>query len=74
MPGNLLRAVGVCVRVALLLGGAALMTGCGFEIAGPGETISIAPLAGEDLSGSCKFDMNLPDQPLLKPGQPPPPR
>ena len=48
-----------------------LVAGCGTIIAGPGETIRVAPLATEDLADSCQFDMNLPDSPLQKAGQSP---
>ena len=41
-----------------------LTTGCGTIIAGPGETITIAPQASDDLSSSCVFDINMPDDPL----------
>lgn len=68
-----MRNVGIAVRVCALLSALAVLTGCGFKIAGPGETISIAPLASEDLAGSCKFDMNLPDEPYATADQVPDP-
>lgn len=64
MTGNPLQAVRIVVRVCALMGVLALMTGCGFKLAGPAETLSIAALSTEDLAGPCKFDMNLPDEPL----------
>lgn len=38
--------------------------GCGTILAGPGETISVQPLATEDLDSACVFDINMPDDPL----------
>src|SRR5579875_1257579 len=63
MSGNPLRIVGIVWRACALAGALALVTGCGMKISGPGETVSIQPLATEDLSGSCQFDINMPDQP-----------
>ncbi len=62
-------------RVCALAGALALvtLTGCGFKLAGPSETVSIAPLATEDLKDSCKFDMNMPDQALTALGDAPSP-
>ncbi len=74
MSGNLLQTVRTLGRVGALMGVLAFMTGCGYTIAGPGETISIQPLATEDLSDSCQFDMNLPDEPFATTGQAPDPK
>lgn len=79
MPGNPFRSMRIVARACALAAGLALLTGCGFKIAGPGERISIAPIAGEDLSGPCTYDLNMPDQPNWKPSdaqdptKPPPP-
>src|SRR5579875_2148043 len=80
MSGNPLQFVCMLGRACVLAGALALLTGCGFKIAGPGETVSVAPLAGEDVSGACKFDINMPDQPnwtpdeATDPTKPPPPK
>lgn len=41
-----------------------LTAGCGTVLAGPAETITIAPVAGEDVASGCVFDINMPDDPL----------
>ncbi len=75
MTSNPLRIVGNVWRACALFGLLALVvTGCGFKIAGPGESISIKPLATEDLADACTFDMNLPDQPMVDLSQPPDPK
>lgn len=67
-------------RACALAGALALLAGCGFKIAGPGETIAVKPLAGEDVADACTFDINMPDQPdwtpdlLNDPTKPPPPK
>lgn len=71
MTGNVFRFFGVTGRLCALAGVLALMTGCGFKIAGPGETLSIPTLATEDLTGSCQFDLNMPDQATLALGEKP---
>ncbi len=71
MTGNFLRTLGVAGRLCALAGVLALMTGCGFKIAGPGESISVPALATEDLDGSCQFDLNMPDQAALVLGEKP---
>jgi dienelactone hydrolase len=73
MAGNPLRIVGIVVRVCALVAVFATLTGCGFKIAGPGETIAVTPLATEDVAGPCKFDMNLPDEPDARTDQLPDP-
>ena len=64
MSGNLSRTFAWAARACAL--GTVLLatTGCGVILAGPGETIRIKPLAGEDLASECVFDLNMPDDPL----------
>lgn len=62
MTGNPLRFAGIAARACALMAVLALVTGCGFKLAGPGERISVQPLATEDLASSCKFDIDMPDQ------------
>lgn len=69
MTGNPLRLLGIVGRVCALAGSMALMAGCGMTLAGPGETVSVPTVAGEDLQGPCKFDINMPDQPLTTVGE-----
>jgi dienelactone hydrolase len=71
MTGNPLQLARIAVRMCALAGVLALMTGCGFKLAGPAETVSIAALPTEDMVGPCKFDMNLPDEPLADLSQQP---
>ena len=73
MSSNPFKILGTSWRIGALLGVLTLATGCGMTIAGPGETISVQPLATEDLAGSCQFDMNLPDEPFATAGQQPDP-
>ena len=69
MTGNLFRMLSVAGRVCALGGVVAFVAGCGMTLAGPGETVSVATVAGEDLQGPCKFDINMPDQPLTTVGE-----
>ncbi len=69
MTGNLFRVVSAAGRACALAGVVALMAGCGMTLAGPGETVSVATVAGEDLQGPCDFDINMPDQPLTTVGE-----
>lgn len=64
MQGNLSRQFASCCFAFLLMGVVGCLTGCGFKLAGPGETITVPPLATEDVDKGCKFEMNLPDEPL----------
>ncbi len=64
MTGNLSRAFALAARIGALSAVLLLTAGCGTILAGPGETITIAPQAGEDLAASCVFDINMPDDPL----------
>lgn len=64
MSGNLFRSFGWAGRVCALGCVLAFTAGCGTIIAGPGETITIQPIAGEDLSSGCVFDINMPDDPM----------
>ncbi len=64
MSGNLSQAFAFVARLCALGGVLLITAGCGTILAGPGETISIAPQAGEDLASSCVFDINMPDDPL----------
>ena len=72
MTGNPLHLFGIAGRLCALAGVLALVTGCGFKLAGPGETVSVQTLATEDLSGPCKYDINMPDQALSVIGDPAP--
>ncbi len=71
MTGNPLQMIGIAGRVCALAGALALLTGCGFKLAGPGETVSVPTLATEDLDGPCTFEINMPDQALTTLGEPP---
>ncbi len=71
MTGNSPGSFGIAVRICALAGALMLLTGCGFKLAGPAETVSVATLASEDLSGPCKFDLNMPDQALTALGEAP---
>ena len=64
MSGNLLRQLGIAGRLCMLGSVLLFAAGCGTILAGPGETITIPPIAGEDLSSGCVFDINMPDDPL----------
>lgn len=72
MSGKNLQYLGTSGWAGALLGVLLLVTGCGFKVAGPGETISVPTLTSEDLSGPCMFDLNMPDQPLKSLDNPPP--
>ena len=69
MSGNLSLKLRIAGRLGALSALLTLLTGCGIVIAGPGETISVQPLATEDLVSACQFDLNMPDQPYATTGQ-----
>ncbi len=73
MTGNPLHTIRIAGRVCALAGALALLTGCGFKLAGPEETVSVPTLATEDLDGPCKFEINMPDQALTTIGETPAP-
>ncbi len=64
MVGNLFKTFAWAARLCALGGVVAATAGCGTILAGPAETITIQPLASEDLASPCVFDINMPDDPL----------